>query len=593
MSFDFSYIPGDAVVQAGRLRSVGCRVQWRQCRGGGTPSGWFLGVFLSFFCLLQAALPPNSIAAEAPAPTTLKGLILHASPETILKEGDPALQVLGLQFFGGGRLQSQDLKVRLEPFLEQVLDEALLRKIQVEILTNYRKQGYPLVDVVLPPQTVTGGVLQVLVIESKLGKIVFEGTNKWTNTEYIRRNLHLEEGGPVHEKTLTSDLNWLNRSKFRTLDLYYKPGEAQFESDLVVRTSERLPLGGSVGINNHGNRLTGGGLLSAGVEWAHPVGPQDHSISYRYLSDLDLEFLKVHLASYRIEFPWHHSLTLSGSYSKVRSDVGTSLINQEGTSYGGSLRYEIQLPQLGNYRHLASVGAGLYRSDNNLEFNLISVLADTTDSFETSLGYTGILPDAWGNTFAGVEYNYSPGDVTSQNTDALFDTSYPFAEANYMYARMNLERITRLPWEFSWRASGSYQVSDGNLLPGPQMGLGGAYTIRGYEERFVSGSEGFMVINELRLPSFSPGGWLDRTARDEMQILGFFYYGETSNPKLQPGEDPHRVLMSSGVGMRYQVSRFLSVRFDYGWQLTDPNRGLSLGRKVPDSRGHISAVFSF
>ena len=78
-----------------------------------------------------------------------------------------------------------------------------------------------------------------------------------------------------------------------------------------------------------------------------------------------------------------------------------------------------------------------------------------------------------------------------------------------------------------------------------------------------------------------------------MQILGFLDYGETTNPKLQLGEDPHRLLMSSGVGMRYQVSRFLSVRFDYGWQLTDPNRGRSLGRDVPKSRGHISATFSF
>ena len=536
----------------------------------------------------------GALAAEAnePAPK-LEGLILLSSPDDVLKEGDPGLEISGLRLKGSKLLERDEFRTPLGLHLGKPIDQNLLKEIQVTILTHFRKLGFPLVDVVLPPQTVTQGVLQVVVIESKLGQIVFEGTNNWTKTEFIRKNMHVTEGEPISETKLTSDLNWLNRSKFRSLDLYFKPGEEKFESDLVVRTAERFPLGGSVGIDNYGNRLTGGGLLSAGVEWAMPIGMNDHQISYRYLSDLELKFLRLHLATYRVQFPWHHSLTLSGSYSEVETDIQTSLLKQEGTSFGGNLRYEIDLPRIGLYRHLISGGVGIFRSDNNLEFNFVSVLADKTDTFQTTLGYTGILPDEWGSTFFGAEYIYSPGGVTSQNTDELFETSFPFAEANYMYARLNLERVTRLPKAFSWRASGMYQFADGNLTPGQQLGLGGARTVRGYEERAVSGTEGFLVSNELRFPSFSLGRRFDKTAKDEMQILGFLDYGETSNRILQPGEDPHLLLMSAGVGMRYQVSRFLSVRFDYGWQLTDPFKGVSLSRDVPDSRGHVSAMFNF
>ncbi|MDA1276991.1 MAG: hypothetical protein O2960_23485 [Verrucomicrobia bacterium] len=565
---------------------------FKKCRNGKP----FHTVLTVFYALLLVGFgAANLIGAESEGKdaTLLKGLVLHSDQESILKEGDPALKVAGLQVRGSGLLASEKLTERINPLFDRVIDEGLLKEIHGAILLHYRKQGFPLVDVVFPPQTVSEGVLQVLVIESKLGKIVFEGTNKWATTDYVRKNLHVEEGQPISEKKLSSDLNWLNRSRSRSLDLYYKPGEQRFESDLVVRTYERFPLSGTVGIDNYGNRLTGGGLVSAGLEWAQPVGGNDQSVSYRYINDLDLKFLKVHLASYRIQFPWHHSLTLSGSYSEVKTDTGTSLITQEGTSYGGNLRYEVELPRIGPFRHLASAGVGIFRSDNNLEFNLVSVLADKTDTFQTTLGYTGILPDDWGNTFFGAEYTFSPGGVTSRNTDKLFATSYPFAEAKYMYTRLFLERVTRLPKEFSWRVNGTYQIADGNLTPGQQMGLGGAYTVRGYEERTVSGSEGFLISNELRAGSFSPGRWLDKTAKDEMQILGFFDYGETSNPILQIGEDPHLLLMSAGVGMRYEVSRFLSVRFDYGWQLTDPFRGIAVGREIPNSRGHVSASLSF
>ena len=41
-------------------------------------------------------------------------------------------------------------------------------------------------DPVFPPQTVTTGVLQLVVIEAKLGKVIFEGTNKWTKTEHSK-----------------------------------------------------------------------------------------------------------------------------------------------------------------------------------------------------------------------------------------------------------------------------------------------------------------------------------------------------------------------------------------------------------------------
>ncbi|MBI4663317.1 MAG: ShlB/FhaC/HecB family hemolysin secretion/activation protein [Verrucomicrobia bacterium] len=541
--------------------------------------------------MLVAGLPWCLQAAEAEKPVEeLKGLIVWKSQDALLKEDDPALAVTGLQVKDIPILQSGQFGKAIQPFLGRKIDETLLKDIQATVRKHYRQKGFPVVDPVFPPQTVSRGVLQMVVIESKLGKLIFEGTNTWTKTEYLRKNLRAQEGEPISENKLIGDLHWLGRNKFRSVDALYKPGEQRFESDLVIRTSDRLPLGGSVGIDNTGNRLTGETRLSASVDWGKAFGFHDHILSYRFVTDSEFEFLKAHVMNYAVFLPWRHTLSLSGSYADIKGNIPNLPITQQGTSYQASLHYGIPLPNLRSYRHEFMAGLDFRHLDNNLEFNFVNVLADTTEIGQGMLGYTGMMPDDWGSTFLGLELYYSPGNLSGENTDSAFSNSYPFAEADYTYAKFNLERVTRLWSGFSWRISGTYQIADGNLVPSEQLGLGGAYTIRGYEERTASGTEGFVISNELRSPSFSLGRWLDKTAKDELQVLGFFDYGQTSNRILQPREDPHVLLKSAGAGLRYQISRFLSVRFDYGWQLEDSVPGLGGAGK---SRGHITASYSF
>lgn len=580
-------------LQLVRFLCVSC-VRWAELLfpGSSARTGWkpvlrWRRVLSQALVFLAIGSGIASAAEGEQAASELKGLILLKSQESVVKEGHPSLAVTGLVVKDIEILKNPEFEKRMQPFFGRQIDQTLLKDIQTAVQTHYRQKGFPIVDPVFPPQTVSGGVLQLVVIESKLGKVVFEGTNKWTKTEYIRKNLRLIEGEPIDEGQLTSDLNWLNRNKFRSIDALYKPGEGRLESDLVIRTSERLPLGGSLSIDNTGNRLVGETRLSAGVDWGKAFGLHDHLFSYRFITDSEFELLKAHVFTYSIFLPWRHTLTLSGSYADVKGDIPNFPVTQQGSTYQANLRYGVPLPNLGSYRHELQLGADFRHMDNNLEFNFVNIFAETTEIAQAMFGYSGLLPDDWGSTLVGAEVYYSPGNLTDMNDDAAFGNSYPSAEADYVYARFNLERITRLLAGFSWRVSGAYQIADGNLVPSEQLGLGGSFTVRGYEERTTAGAEGFLISNELRAPAFSVGKFFDKTAKDQLQVLGFFDYGQTSNRILLANEDPHVLLKSAGVGLRYQVSRFLSVRFDYGWQVDDPIPGLG------KSRGHVSASYSF
>jgi hemolysin activation/secretion protein len=131
-----------------------------------------------------------------------------------------------------------------------------------------------------------------------------------------------------------------------------------------------------------------------------------------------------------------------------------------------------------------------------------------------------------------INFVYSPGGVTPLNKTALFQeqANSPFAAANYVYDTLTLTEATRLPFNATWVMRLTGQLADHNLLPTEELGLGGETSVRGYHERVANGSEGAILTEELRSPPFS-------------QLSG------------------------AGGGLRYTVSRFLSVGLDYGHEL--------------------------
>jgi hemolysin activation/secretion protein len=134
------------------------------------------------------------------------------------------------------------------------------------------------------------------------------------------------------------------------------------------------------------------------------------------------------------------------------------------------------------------------------------------------------------------------------------------------------------------------QWASTNLLPSEQIGAGGYSTVRGYDEYEASGDEGYLVNAEVRTPAFSIGNLFGlKKATDRLQALVFTDYGSVWKKKIVFGEDPHQDLWSIGPGLRYTISPYFSMRFDYGFQLTDTGQST----RDYNSRGHLGLVLSY
>jgi len=153
-------------------------------------------------------------------------------------------------------------------------------------------------------------------------------------------------------------------------------------------------------------------------------------------------------------------------------------------------------------------------------------------------------------------------------------------------------RLTRLPGGFAAVARAAGQLSSENLLPSEQLGFGGYYSVRGYEEREANVDRGVLTTLELRSPAASllavvtPGSG---RGGDEFQWLLFWDYAHGGSVNRLPGEARHVALSSIGPGFRWSLGDRFSMRFDYGFQLRDSGMGLGLG----DSRMHVGAILAY
>ena len=102
--------------------------------------------------------------------------------------------------------------------------------------------------------------------------------------------------------------------------------------------------------------------------------------------------------------------------------------------------------------------------------------------------------------------------------------------------------------------------------------MGGYETVRGYDERAANGDNGFLISTEVATPPVSLFQLFgDQKIKDQLQFLGFVDYGGTSLHQVTPADvNPNSDLLGIGPGLRYVINPYVSVRFDYGFQMTDP-----------------------
>ncbi|HWD57328.1 MAG TPA: ShlB/FhaC/HecB family hemolysin secretion/activation protein [Stellaceae bacterium] len=456
-----------------------------------------------------------------------------------------------------------------DPDLTKLLGKPASLKLVGEVRAALQKyaqtSNHPFAAVTIPPQDISSGVLQVVVVEGKLGKVSVEGADWFSAGEY-ERAVRLKPGQPINNADLSADTDWLNQSQYRHVVIVAQPGAQFGTTDLVVRAQDRRPITFNAGFDDTGTKSTSLYRMSTGFDWGDAFWRGD-DLNYEFTAAPDPGRLSQHSLSYTFNLPWHDSLSLSGSYATTNS-LPSGITNTTGITGTASPRYNMLLPTVWGIRQTLSLGYDFKTTNNNILFGGVSVFPSTSEVDQFSATYSGGLADPFGSTNATLLIVGSPGGMTPLNNNTAFQSQQAGAVANYVYARVTLDRLTELPQGFSWQSRLTGQLSSAILLPSEQLVFGGFQSIRGFVEQGVTRDEGVTWQNELRLPTLEAG-----TARllhldpesDALVPFWFFDIGGGRNHQELPGAPTSWVsLASTGPGVTWNVARNLSFRFTWG-----------------------------
>jgi hemolysin activation/secretion protein len=252
-----------------------------------------------------------------------------------------------------------------------------------------------------------------------------------------------------------------------------------------------------------------------------------------------------------------------------------------GTFYG--LGYTHFLQRIGGYTHSLTGGVDDKRFVNSVDFQGLPVGVNVR-SRPFAIGYNASYEHAAGVT--SLYLNYARNIPRGKLNDKIHYAGSRFGAVPIWDAvRFGGTADLRLSgdWLLRWRGDG--QITGQPLISGEQFGAGGARSVRGYQEREISGDVGVFSSIEAWSPPLV----------GDARVIGFFDVAHLRNKKaLALGEkNLQDSIASVGLGLRWFWRTNLSVEADVARALSDGAINTPDGTESGDYRVHVNAFYRF
>lgn len=513
----------------------------------------------------------------------LNGLVFYDQQNSVKLDGDLSLN--GICTRDICVPDKKCFKKKMQTFLGKSLSITDLQKLKNTIVEYYKCNFYPLIVVTTPSdQDVTTGVLRILIIQGRLGKLQSCGANYFSN-EKIACDIRTQPGQIIDFYCMMQDLNWINRNPFRDTDIIYSPGEKLGYTDVTLQTCDRRPYRIYGGYENTGNIIAGNSRYYAGVDFGNLFN-SDHQFRYLAVMSPNTSRWFAQTGTYIAPLRCRHIAEFYGSYvrSLPNEEEDTDL---KGNSWQVAGKYIIPF-NFCSFETELILGYKFQRTNNFLSFASNDIFDEDFDISQFLLGYEVKKSYLCGQTAFGLKLFMSPGGMTAFNKTKIFELQRPGAQADYIYGVAFFDQYLQFYQGYSWVLNTKFQYSSAKLLPLEEFSLGGFYTVRGYDENEVIGDNGILIKNELRTP---PKCFSKKMGSSSIQGLIFVDFGVVADADQNIVSDNSEVLASIGPGVRLQICDYFQARADYGIKLRQ------IDRLVDDSdsngRLHVSATLAF
>jgi hemolysin activation/secretion protein len=495
----------------------------------------------------------------------------------IAKEGDKtsvARDFSGVQVLG---YASEKLAPLAQRFVGKPVSLEDLKGLESELEAALQTAEHPLVDVYLPPQEITSGVIQYAVRERSLGNIQVTGNRRIGGTDF-NAVVRSQPNQPLDPRVMAEDLQWLNLNPFRRVDLIYRDGKTPLLADAELKVTDQRPWRLFTGMNNYSSERLGDDRWLLGAQHGNLWG-LGHESSAQILRSLDGGKLAAVAGNYRMPLPGRNMLEISGLTSE--SDVQLpNEVDLTGENWRLGVSLERLFPAWGDLRHQLSIGFERLGSSYQLAAADGRTLDRSSEMLTLNLGYTASWADTWGYTTADLGLDYSPGGGGADQAE--YEALRAGSDTTFAILRGRVDRIWWLPADFSLLTRAAWQATDTPLLSAQRMTVTGQAEVRGYDESAAFADQAIRLTAELRSNSYQ--------LINSMRVQGVAFWDaawldNVGNSQATAQTQLHGV----GIGTRIQIAKMLSVRADVAWPLEDLRSGLA----EDSPRWHLGATVSF
>ena len=473
---------------------------------------------------------------------------------------------------GNTLLKPEEIEAAVRPFTGKAREYGDVQRALEALETLYRARGYSAVQVNVPEQELSRGVVTLQVVEAAIRRVSVQGNSAFSE-QNIRRSLPaLQEGSFPNATALSANVQLANENPAKQVDVVLKGTESEGLVDADVNVTDSRPIKLTATYDNTGNDATGQHRLGVGLVHAN-LFDRDHVASLNYITSPE-ESSKVSIYSlgYRIPlYRWGDSIDLI--YAKSDVDAGTTQTVAGPLAFAGKgdiygLRYNWLLPRQGEYSQRLVFGLDLKAFQNACTVGgTVCPGGSGTDVTVRpwSLTYSGQWAGAGHTTdfYAGYNMNWKGAGHGNAADIAAARPGIPggdVANPDYQVVKAGVSHSRALPGDWQMRAAVTGQYSRDALISGEQFSIAGATAVRGFAERDIARDKGFFGNLELYTPNLAPRMKLENHV---VRVLAFYDTGLAANNPLQ-GEASQKVSVSSvGVGLRWSWKKNLALRWDF------------------------------
>lgn len=512
-------------------------------------------------------VPPDATIDEPTFPQTLpppEELLPTPTPTSPLTEPPPntseTLLIKRFTFEGNTAFTDEELAALTQDFLNIPITFSELLQARSAITNFYISQGFITSGAFIPPQTLQEGTVIIQIIEGEISELNVTGTGR-LNSNYVRSRLQRAITKPLNQNRLLQALQLLQLNPVietisAELSAGIRPGESILNVEFTTSDTFNISLISdnsrppSVGTFRRGVEVSEANLFGQGdrldVFYSNTDGSNIVDISYDFPINArngTVGFYFNNTDSQVIEKPFEDlDLEANSSTYELRYRQPIIQTPQQELTLGLALaRRETDTSILG-------VGFPLSRGAENDGETRLSIIRFYQEY---------VNRDAKQVLAARSQFSLGVGalDATINNNDE--------PDSRYLAWRGQAQWLRLLAPDTVLLIRSDIQLSNKELIPLEQVGLGGFETVRGYRQDLLLRDNAVFASVELRYP-------LLRTFNGEgvLQLTPFADLGRAWNSNPELDVDP-RTLFSIGLGLRWQYRDRMTLRFDWGIPLTD------------------------